>query len=275
MSTGLTICAGSFSSQAATANVLVGSGGNFFAPTVTNINVGDRVLWTWVGSPHNVTSTNSAWVASPTQGTGTMFTNTFNTAGSYFYFCTLHGTATTGMKAEIVVASVNNVPPTVAITNPAPGTVYAVPANVTIRASTSDSSGTVTNVQFLVDANVLTNEASGPFTATTNNLPAGSHTLSAIALDTNGAKATNSVAISVVTPVAVQLGASQKVPPGKFSFAYSANSGLNYLVQYSTNLLTGWYPLATNMATGSSVTYTDANATFDAGYYRVGRLPNP
>lgn len=274
MSAGLAFCAGSFSSQAATANVLVGSGGNFFAPTVTNISAGDRVLWTWVGSPHNVTSTNSAWAASATLSTGATFTNTFTTAGNYFYYCTIHGTPTSGMKAEIVVAAVN-VPPTVAITNPAPGTVYAVPASVTMRASASDSDGAVTNVQFLVDANILMNEASGPFTAVTNNLAAGSHTLSAIASDNSGARTTNTISISVVTPVAVLLSTEQRLPPGKFRFTYSANSGLNYKVESSTNLFTDWTPLVTNMATGSSVNYTDVNATSPSGFYRVGRLPNP
>ncbi len=53
------------------------------------------------------------------------------------------------MKGTIIVAAAN-VPPTVTITNPASGTVFAAPASVTIQASASDSDGTVTNVQFLV-----------------------------------------------------------------------------------------------------------------------------
>ena len=119
-----------------------------------------------------------------------------------------------GMKAQIIVAAAN-LPPTVAITNPASGTVFAAPANVTIQASASDSDGTVTNVQFLVGANVVTNKAAAPFFAVTNNLAAGSYTLSAIASDNSGAKATNSVSISVVTPVSVLLSAPQPVPPGE------------------------------------------------------------
>ena len=60
----------------------------------------------------------------------------------------------------------------------------------------------MTNVQFLVGATVLTNETVAPYSATTNNLAAGSYTLSVIAADNGGATATNAVTISVVNPVA-------------------------------------------------------------------------
>jgi hypothetical protein len=147
---------------------------------------------------------------------------------------------------------------------------------VTIQASASDSDGTVTNVQFLVGANVVTNEATAPFLGITNNLVAGSYTLSAIASDNSGATATNQVAISVVDPVPVLLSAAQPVPPGKFRFSYTANAGLSYIVQSSTNLVSpNWTILVTNMAAGSSIDFTDLNATFNPEFYRVGRLPNP
>ena len=180
-----------------------------------------------------------------------------------------------GMTGTIMVAAAN-LPPTVSITNPASGTVFAAPANVTIQASASDSDGTVTNVQFLVGANVVTNKATAPFSAVTNNLAAGSYTLSAIASDNSGATATNQVTISVVTPVSVLLSAPQPVPPRKFRFSYTANTGLSYIVQRSTNLASpNWTTLVTNMAASGSINFTDLNATFNPGFYRVGRLPNP
>jgi chitinase len=147
---------------------------------------------------------------------------------------------------------------------------------VTIQASASDSDGTVTNVQFRVGANVVTNKATAPFFGVTNNLAAGSYTLFAIASDNSGATATNQVAITVVTPVAVLLSAPQPVPSGKFRFSYTANAGLSYIVQSSTNLLSPkWTTLVTNTAGSSSINFTDLNATFSPGFYRVGRLPNP
>ena len=242
--------------RAATANVSVGVGGNIFTPPSTNINVGDRVLWTWAGgiTPHNVTSTNSAWAMSPTQASG-KFTNTFSAAGVYFYYCTIHGTPTTGMRGEILVIGAN-VPPTVTLTNPASGAVFAAPANVTLQAAASDGDGTVTNVQFRVDGNVVGNDTTAPYSGVANNLAAGNHTLEAVASDNSGAKNTNSVSITVVTPVAVQLSAPQSLPAAKFKFTYTANTGLSYIVQRSIN-------------------FTDQNATVNPAFYRVGLLPNP
>jgi chitinase len=178
------------------------------------------------------------------------------------------------MTGAVVVASAN-LPPTVAITNPAPGTVFAAPANVTIQASAADD-GTVTNVQFLVGSTVFANDTSAPFSAVTNNLAAGSYSLSAIASDNNGATATNQIAISVVDPVPLRLSAPQPLPPSKFRFTYTANAGLSYMVQSSSNLLSpDWTTLATNTAAGGSIDFTDLNATIDGEFYRVGRLPNP
>jgi chitinase len=167
-------------------------------------------------------------------------------------------------------------PPSVTITNPVSGTVFAAPANVTIQASASDTDGTVTNVQFLVGSTVLSNAAAAPFSAVTNNLAAGSYTLSAVASDNNGVKATNAATISVVTPVQVLLSAPQGLPPANFHFSYTANVGLSYIVQRSTNLVsTNWITLITNTAGSGSVNFTDLNATVNPGFYRVGRLPNP
>ncbi len=112
------------------------------------------------------------------------------------------------MTGAVIVAAAN-LPPTVSITNPASGTVFAAPANVTIQASASDSDGTVTNVQFLVDANIWPTSPPLPFPPSPTTWRRAAHTLSAIASDNNGATATNSVSISVVTPVTVLLSAPQ------------------------------------------------------------------
>ena len=270
---GVAVFGCSLSGSAATANVLVGSGGLVFTPVTTNIAVNDRVIWTWAGNNHSTTSdTNGLW-DSLVNNSPHSFTNTFTSAGTFPYHCTIHGSF--GMKGTILVAS-PNVPPTVSITNPVSGTVFAAPANVTIQASASDTDGTVTNVQFLIGSSVLTNTTTAPFSTVTNNLAAGSYTLSAIASDNSGATATNAVTISVVTPVPVLLSAPKQLPPANFHFSYTANVGLRYIVQRSTNLLSpNWTTLVTNMAGSGSINFTDLNATFNPGIYRVGRLPNP
>jgi len=277
LSAGMAVFNSPLSGFAASTNVTVGSPTDRFSPTNVTIAAGDQVIWTWVASGHSSTSgTNgspSGFWNSTVLASGSKFTNTFPVTGIYRYYCSVHYPV--GMTGAVIVAAAN-LPPTVSITNPASGAVFAAPANITIQASASDSDGTVTNVQFLVGANVVTNQATAPFSAVTNNLAAGSYTLSAIASDNSGATATNQVAISVVTPVSVLLSAPQPGPPTMFRFSYTANTGLSYIVQRSTNLASpNWTTLVTNLAGSGSINFTDLNATFNPGFYRVGRLPNP
>lgn len=256
---------------AAVANVSVI---NFaFVPATTNIAAGDTVIWTWpAGSTsHNVHSTSSpeAWTASPIASGPFTFTNTFAAAGNYPYNCAVHG-----FTGQITVTAVN-VPPTNSITGPAANAVFAAPANVTIDASASDSDGSVTNVQFRVGVTVLTNQTTTPYFATAGNLGAGNYTLFAIASDNVGATATSSVPISVVTPVTVLATNGAKLSGTNFQFTYSANVGLSYVIQRSTNPAANWVSLVTNIAASNPVVFMDIHATNSPNFYRVGRLPNP
>ena len=101
----------------ATATVHVGSNGAMtFSPQSVNINPGDTVNWVWDGGPHTVTSgapgnadgnfcslpagqTPSASACNSTsyaQGTGASYSHTFPSAGTFPYFCTVHGAMMTG-----------------------------------------------------------------------------------------------------------------------------------------------------------------------------------
>ena len=271
-------------SPAATTNVMIGP--NFtdtFSPPVVSIAVNDSVIWDWQGTFHSTTSgTNGVpgddngvpsglWDSGVITSTPHTFTNTFTSAGVFYYYCAIHHSF--GMTGQVVVAS-STLPPNIVITNPADGAVFAAPANVTVQASVSNGSGNVTNVSFLVNNNPLTNETAGPFSATTNNLTPGAYTLSAIAMDDNGILTSHSIAISVITPAPISLTNASQVSNSHFQFTYSADIGLNYVVQRSTDLMT-WLPLATNKAANNPITFDDLNATNALDFYRVGRLPNP
>lgn len=166
--------------------------------------------------------------------------------------------------------------PSVTITNPAGGAVFAAPANVTIEASASVSGGTVTNVQFFANGSLQGTVTSAPFNVTTGGLAAGAYSLAAVATAA-GISATSAVVnVTVATPVPVTLSAASRSSPTGFQFSYAANVGLTYVVQRSTNLLsTNWLALATNTATSDPAGFTDLTATNAPGFYRVGRLPNP
>ncbi len=283
IATAILLCLGfAPSGFAATAMVSVGSTLFAFTPATTNINAGDRVIWVWSGTFHSTTSgtvsgtvatPNGLWESGVVNTLPHSFTNTFNSAGTFPYYCSIHFNS--GMKGSIVVTAPNS-PPTVSITNPVNNAVFAAPANVTIQALAADGDGSVTNVQFLVGSTILTNAAIAPFFAVASNLATGAYTLSAVASDNKSAKATNTVAISVVTAVTPTISGSQSLPSASFRFSYAANVGLHYVVERSTDLAsTSWVAINTNMAASDPQTFVDVNATNNPGFYRVRLLPNP
>lgn len=163
--------------------------------------------------------------------------------------------------------------PTISITNPASGAVFAASANVNIGANAAVSSGTVTNVEFF--ANGVSQGAVGtaPFTLTSSALAAGPYSLTAVATAAGVSATSSVVSVSVINPVVINLSGAT-ANNGQFSFSYTADAGLSYVVQGSTNLV-DWVSLATNVAPGSPVLFTNALSPADTGFYRVGRLPNP
>ncbi len=241
-----------------------------FSPVTVTINVNDAVRWVWAGSFTHSATSDTPLFDSGLKSSGT-FTNTFGSAGSFPYHCSVHAVSH-NMRGTVVVNGAPNNPPSVTITNPTNGKVLAAPASFGLAASASDSDGSVTNVQFLQGAAVLGNDTTAPYNFSASGLTAGSYTFSAVASDNAGAKATNSISITVVNPVAVQLGSPQKVSAGSFKFSFSANTGLSYVVQRSINF-SNWTALVTNLAASNPVVFIDPAATGTASYYRVGRLP--
>lgn len=102
---------------AVTVDVAAGSGGNNFSPSTSNIVAGDTVRWTWSSSNHTVTSGTNCTVdnqyCSPSNAancstavvsnSGTVYTHTFSTAGTFGYFCRVHCGG--GMTGTVVVVA--------------------------------------------------------------------------------------------------------------------------------------------------------------------------
>ena len=94
--------------QAATFQVQVGPGGSLtFSPANVSIQVGDTVQWNWADNGHSPTSgtpgnPDGLW-DSGIRNTGATFSQTFNTVGSFPYFCSPHG-ACCGMIGMVTVS---------------------------------------------------------------------------------------------------------------------------------------------------------------------------
>ncbi len=163
--------------------------------------------------------------------------------------------------------------PSVTITNPAAGTVFAAPASVQIAAAASVASGTVTNVAFFTNGILSGNSQSAPFNTTANSLAIGSYALSAVAT-ASGVSATSSVVNITVVSATVTSLASPTLTNSQFAFNYSANPGLSYVVQSSSNLV-NWLSVVTNVASSNLLHFSGVLIPTGAQYFRVGRLPNP
>ena len=80
-----------------------------FAPATVTIKKGGSVTWTNLDSaPHDVTATDASWKSGDAGNmtTGATYTKMFDAAGTFAYYCTLHGTsAGAGMAGKVVVVA--------------------------------------------------------------------------------------------------------------------------------------------------------------------------
>ena len=97
-----------------------------------------------------------------------------------------------------------NQAPVATLTSPATGAKFTAPATIALAATATDSDGSVARVDFYNGTTVIATTTTAPYTATWNNVPAGSYTLKATAVDNagkSGSSATVTVTVSAVTTV--------------------------------------------------------------------------
>jgi plastocyanin len=113
--------------SAATVTVTIVGGGYYgggsFSPKSVTIHGGDTVRWTWSSSGHSSTSgtpghPSGLW-DSGILNQGAMFTHTFNAAGSFPYYCTVHG-ACCGMTGMVTVVNSTATPTPAPTPTPTP-----------------------------------------------------------------------------------------------------------------------------------------------------------
>ncbi|MFN2641294.1 MAG: plastocyanin/azurin family copper-binding protein [Actinomycetota bacterium] len=76
-----------------------------FKPAAITVKAGDTVTWHFVGaSPHTVTAADKSY-DSKVLNKGATYTHMYATAGTYQYYCTLHGNATGGGMAGTVTVT--------------------------------------------------------------------------------------------------------------------------------------------------------------------------
>ncbi len=163
-----------------------------------------------------------------------------------FYFQTL---VLSGLlSAASTWSQVVQNPPNVSITYPTNGEIFAAPATFTINVTANSSGATVTNVQFLINGSLTGDSTISPYMASATNLPGGIYTLSAVATDTDGLAATNSIQISVIGAYAAAVLADRPVAYWRLNESGSKASG-NIKAADATSRFDGVY----GKAVGDSV----------------------
>ncbi len=158
----------------APANVSITASASDADGTVTNVSFFDGA--TFLGKTNNTPYTISAALAIGSHALTAVATDNA-------------GLSTTSSVVNVTVSS-GNIAPSVTITNPVTGATLSSSASVTIRASASDSDGTVTNVQFFDGLVSLGNDATLPYSVNAT-LSIGAHTLTAVARDNLGLASTS------------------------------------------------------------------------------------
>ena len=90
------------------------------------------------------------------------------------------------LQAAALTAPDANNPPFALLTHPANDATFGTPADLVLEAIAEDFDGTVTNVAFFANSNLLGQSATSPYTFAWNNAPLGYQRLTAVAMDDRG-----------------------------------------------------------------------------------------
>ena len=89
-----------------------------------------------------------------------------------------------------------NAPPSVSMTSPSQGATFSAPASMMLRATASDTDGTVSRVEFYNGTTLLGSDTISPYEVNWTDVAAGTYTLTARAIDDDAA-ATTSAAVTI------------------------------------------------------------------------------
>ena len=110
-----------------------------------------------------------------------------------------------GIGPMITQVNMSNYPPAVAITNLVDGATFSPPASVTIAAQAA-AFGSITNVSFYAGTGKIGEDTSSPYSYTASGVSAGIYTLTAVATDDAGQKATSAPVRIAVLPAGIWVG---------------------------------------------------------------------
>ncbi len=89
------------------------------------------------------------------------------------------------------VQIVVNAPPSATLTHPSPGAIFAAPAAIEISANVADSDGSIARVEFFAGMERIGIATDAPYSFKWPNVASGTYSLTAVAIDNDGAASTS------------------------------------------------------------------------------------
>ncbi|MBC8121537.1 MAG: hypothetical protein H7Y22_06840 [Gemmatimonadaceae bacterium] len=209
--------------------------------SITATPLSGGVALSWSAAPgalsytiRRSTTSNSNYTIIRSGQTTTSYTNTGLANGTTYYYV-VSAINEGGVYADIETANSIQVSAkpgsssasvvTVSLTNPLNGSTLTTGSSVTVSATATASSGSITKVEFFANGTEVGEKTSSPYSITLSDLPSGSYSLTAKATSSSGTSATSSpVNVTVSAPAANQLPAvSLTGPTGGATFASGAD----------------------------------------------------
>jgi plastocyanin len=177
-----------------------------FAPSTVTIHVGDTVHWIWDTDNHSTTSVSTSAVQwdSQVHNTGFTFDVMFNQAGSFNYFCKIHGQDLGGGQTSGMAGTITVLPP------PTVTSIVVSPANPNVTVGGSENftaMGTFSDGSSHDVTNDVTWNSSNTAVATISNTAGSKGQANAVASGTSTIMATEgtvsgSTVMHVIAPLA-------------------------------------------------------------------------
>ncbi len=133
------------------------------------------------------------------------------------------GTYSATDEVLIIVSDSGNLSPTIGITSPNEGAAFREGEEISIVTVANDLDGTVSLVEFFDGITKIGEKASAPFNFILKNAIVGSHEITAIATDNNGAKTTSKPVTVSVSEVMLCKETSTESQQGNFSTGYEVS----------------------------------------------------
>ena len=208
-------------------------------------------------------------------GTATVAPYTYNwtnvAAGTYTVTAKAIGSgglSTTSAAVTVTVVVANA--PTVSLTAPVSGSSFVAPAAISLAASASTTQGTITRVEFYSGATLLGSATAAPYSFNWTNVPAGSYSLTAKAIGSNGISATSaSVPVTVTAPLAPSVSISSPADGATFVAPASVAIAATATTTQGTVTKVEFYNGATLLGSDVAAPYTFNWTAVGVGSYSL------